>query len=123
MSFKLFACAMAIAAVALPSLALADDPNDPTMRSKAARERDHQMIRELNRDMLAQVQARDAHYAAGWQAYRDAPRAQADYRQRLAAYERDRQNFSAQRRRYDQAMANWRRNAAACRAGDYTACD
>src|SRR3569833_4412617 len=47
MSFKLFACAMAIAAVALPSLALADAPNDPTMRSKAARERDHQMIREL----------------------------------------------------------------------------
>lgn len=123
MSFKLFACAMAIAAVTLPSSAPADDPHDPAMQSKAAREKDHEMIRELNRDMLAQVQARDARYAAGWQAYRDAPKAQADYRERLSAYQRDRENFAAQRRRYDQDMARWRRNAAACRAGDYSACD
>jgi hypothetical protein len=123
MSFKLLAGAMAIAAATLPSVALADDPRDPTMQNEQARERDRAMIRALNRDMLAQVQQRDAKYSANWQAYRDAPKAQAEYRERLAAYERDRASYAAERKRYEQARATWQRNVAACRAGDYAACE
>jgi hypothetical protein len=122
MSFKLLAGAMVIAAATLPSVALADDPLDPKMQSEAARERDRAMIRKLNRDMLEQVQARDAQYAAGWQAYREQPRVQAEYRQRLAAYERELERGAAERRRYEREMAEWRRKDAACRAGHYAAC-
>ena len=123
MSLKLLAGAAALAAATLPSVALADDPRDPTMQSEEARERDAAMIRKLNRDMLAQVQARDARYAADWQAYREAPKMQAEYRERLAAYERDRTSFAAEQRRYQQARAKWERDVAACRGGDYAACE
>jgi Skp family chaperone for outer membrane proteins len=123
MSFKLLAGAFALAAATLPSVALADDPRDPAMMSAEARARDAAMIRKLNRDMLAQVQARDASYAKNWQAYRDAPKAQAEYRKQMAAYERDRASFAAERKRYEQARAKWERDVAACRAGDYSACD
>jgi hypothetical protein len=64
------ALALAVAAVvATPSLA--DDPNDPTMRSAAARARDAAIIRKLNQDQLRYVQQRDAKYAAGNAASRD----------------------------------------------------
>lgn len=122
MNLKLLAGALAFAAATLPSAALADDPLDPKMQSEAARERDRAMIRKLNQDMLAQVQARDAGYAAGWKAFREQPRVQAEYRARLAAYEREMQAAAAERRRYEEEMAEWRRKDAACRAGDYAAC-
>lgn len=122
MSFKLLAGVIVIAAAALPSAALADDPLDPTMRSEQAREQDRAMIRKLNQDMLAQVQARDAGYAAGWKAYREAPRLQAEYRERLAAYQREVERSAAERRRYERDMAEWRRKDAACRAGNHAAC-
>lgn len=54
MSSKLFAWA-ALAAVLVPTVAAADDPNDPTMRSAAARARDHAIIRQLNLQELARV--------------------------------------------------------------------
>jgi hypothetical protein len=123
MSFKLLSGAIALAAFALPGVALADDPLDPKMRTEAARERDRARIRELNRDMLAQVEARDAKFAANWQAYREAPKAQEEYRRRLAAYQSDQDSYAADRKRYEQAMADWKRNVTACRAGEYAACE
>jgi len=108
---------------AFPGLAAADDPFDPEMQTEEARERDRAMIRKLNRDMLAQVQARDARYAEGWRAYRAAP-AEADrYARRLAAWQRDTESYAEDRRRYEAAMSRWRRAAAACRADNRAACD
>jgi hypothetical protein len=122
MNLKLLAGALAFA-VALPSPALADDPLDPRMQSEAARERDRMMIRKLNQDMLAQVEARDAKFAAQWQAHRDAPKAQEEYRRQLSAYQSGQDAYAADRKRYEQAMADWKRNVAACKAGDYAACE
>ncbi len=59
-----------LASAAISAPALADDPNDPTMRSKAARDRDREIIRQLNLKELERVRARDAGYAEGWAAYR-----------------------------------------------------
>ena len=110
MRLTVFAGALALAATAVPGMALADDPLDPEMQTEEARERDREMIRKLNRDMLAQVQARDALYAAGWRAYREMPQAQADYHRRLAAYHREQDRYAEDRRRYEQAMADWRQD-------------
>ena len=49
-----FVCVALVAAL-LPAAALADDPNDPAMRSADARARDHAMIQKLNQDELAMV--------------------------------------------------------------------
>ena len=113
----------------LSSAARADDPNDPTMRSAAARARDHAMIRQLNLNELARTRARDARYAGGWEAYRQVggsdPRTsnrgahyvpEAEYAQASEGYAHDREQ-------YERRMAKWRRAVAACRAGDYDACD
>ncbi|GAC1405578.1 MAG: hypothetical protein NVSMB69_04620 [Novosphingobium sp.] len=107
----------------VPSVARADDPNDPTMRSAAARARDHAMIRQLNLNELARTRARDARYAGGWEAYREAGGSnrgaryvpEAEYAQASEGYARDRDQ-------YERRMAEWRRAVAACRAGDYDAC-
>ncbi len=101
----------------MPAAALADDPNDPAMRSAAARAQDKEEIRQLNLRQLEAVRERDARYAKGWSEYRSAQadggkshdHANADYAKRRAEYERE--------------MAAWRRAVAACRAGDYSACD
>lgn len=69
-SLTLAGCAV-LASMAMSAPALADDPNDPSMRSKAARDRDREIIRRLNLEQLAKVRARDAQYAKGWAAYRD----------------------------------------------------
>ena len=96
----------AIAGAMIPAALHADDPRDPSMRSAEARARDRAIIRQLNRNELAQVRRRDARYA---QQARASDRAMADYAQRRAQHDRD--------------MAAWRRAVAACRAGDYSACD
>ena len=118
MRVKTLLCAALIAAT-MPSVARADDPNDPTMRSAAARARDHAMIRQLNLNELARTRARDARYADGWAAYREAGSARyvpdGEYEQASAGYARD-------RAAYEHRMAEWRRAVAACRAGDYDAC-
>lgn len=80
---------------------LADDPNDPAMRSAAARERDRAIIRRLNQQELARVRARDAKYAEGWQAYREAP---------------------ARRAEYERKMAEWRRAVRLCNSGRHEYC-
>ena len=101
MKLKLFAGALALGAVAVSSAAYADDPNDPSMRSAAARARDKAIIRKLNLDQAAYVKARDARQAAGWRAYREQPA-------RQAAYERK--------------MAEWRRAVRLCESGQYEYC-
>jgi hypothetical protein len=61
----------ALSVVALSAPAIADDPNDPAMRTAAARAKDKARIRQLNLQELERVRARDAAYAKDWQAYRD----------------------------------------------------
>ncbi len=77
------------------SAAQADDPHDPSMRSAAARARDHAIIRRMNLRELAKVRKRDAEFV---------------------------RREHSRRARYEQEMAAWRRAVAACRAGDYRYC-
>lgn len=51
--------------------AAADDPRDPTMQSREARERDREIIRRLNLEQLEYVRKRDAQYAKGWKATKE----------------------------------------------------
>lgn len=111
--------ALAITLAAMPAAAWADDPNDPEMQTKAARAADSAKIRQMNNDMLAQVTARDAEYA---RVNRESKRKVAEYQRRLSAYHDEQARYAADRRNYEQAMADWRRNTAACNAGDYSAC-
>ncbi len=114
MKFTGFSGAIALAVLLMPALAVADDPNDPAMRSPAARARDHEMIRQLNLGQLAKVRARDAGYAEGWAQYRDGgsgggqSSSNADYARARFDYERQ--------------MADWRYAVAACRDGRYDYC-
>lgn len=101
MKLKLFAGALALGSIAMSSPVLADDPNDPSMRSAAARARDKAIIRQLNLDQAAHVKARDARQAQGWQAYKSYPAAQ-------AAHERK--------------MAEWRRAVRLCESGHHQYC-
>ena len=122
MRVKAIVCAALVAAF-MPSAARADDPNDPTMRSAAARARDHAMIRQLNLNELARTRARDARYADGWQVYRQS--SGSDKRARYvpeAEYAQAAQGYARDRAQYEQRMAAWRRAVAACRAGDYDTC-
>ncbi|MCJ2178872.1 hypothetical protein [Novosphingobium album (ex Hu et al. 2023)] len=112
-------CALAFAA-ALGSAAFvstparADDPKDPSMRTAEARARDKAIIKKLNEDQLAYVRKRDAEYAKGWNAYREA--------QSGNHYEADQRAYEDAHRDYESAMASWRNDVAACRAGYYERC-
>lgn len=105
-----------LAAALVPSVARADDPNDPAMRTRAARERDRAQIRQMNRNQLAYVQRRDAGYARDWAAWRNA-------QGNSTSADDSRSDYARQRAQYQRDMANWRRQVAACRAGDYSACN
>ena len=122
MKFARSIAAFALAAAPMPAAALADDPNDPAMRDPRARARDAEQIRKLNRDMLDQVQQRDAQYSQGWQAYRDYPQRQAEYQAALAAHQRTVQQFSDNRANYEARMAEWRRAVDLCRSGHHEYC-
>jgi len=125
-----------LAAAMVPGYAMADDPNDPAMRSAAARARDRAIIRQLNRDQLAYVQKRDAGYAQGWQNYREGQggaqgrtqaRAQSDYEDTAydaPAYDarRDGAAYEQSRRQYEQDLAAWRHAVSQCRQGNYAYC-
>lgn len=115
MRVAIILCAAAVAAI-MPAVVHADDPNDPTMRSAAARARDRAIIRQLNRDELARVSRRDAGYAEGWRAWRQGGARSEDHQRAVADYAR-------RREQYDRDMADWRRAVARCRAGDYSACE
>ena len=133
-AYQLF-CA-AIVATMIPSMALADDPRDPTMRSAAARARDSETTRQLNLAAGALVRERDARQMHQMQGWRDAPaddgyeaaaqdyaaRAQ-DYTARSQNHERDMSDYARNRARYERDMAAWRHAVAACGDGDYAACD
>ncbi|HKR92487.1 hypothetical protein [Novosphingobium sp.] len=120
---------LGIAAPLISTPALADDPNDPEMASSAARARDRAIIRKLNEDQLAYVRERDARYAQGWDDYRRASsdrdgEAYADDptpRKRRGA-PRDDDGYASANSEYQAAMAEWREDVAACRAGYYEHC-
>ncbi|RZJ99466.1 MAG: hypothetical protein EOO76_15345 [Novosphingobium sp.] len=125
MKFGWLICAPLLAAV-VPAAVLADDPKDPAMRGSAARQRDREIIRQLNLQQLAHVRERDARYAEGWRAWRgseDHADAASNYSAQSRAHERDRADYAEERARYDRQVAAWRRAVQACRAGDYSACD
>lgn len=100
-------CALIMSAALLPAAAHADDPNDVSMRSPAARARDRAIIRRMNQDQLAYVRKRDA---GRMQAFHDA-RAGRDAR------------YADARADYQRKMAAWRHAVAACKAGRWEYCD
>ncbi|WP_246543231.1 hypothetical protein [Novosphingobium profundi] len=129
--------ALAVLVSVLAAPALADDPKDPAMRSRAAREADAAEIRRLNREEAAYVQQRDARYAQGWQDWRDARDARGGYQSRSgsnyaqdmrdhdagrSAADDDRRSYARARADYEAAMAEWRHDVSACRAGYYEHC-
>lgn len=115
-----FVC-VALSASLLPAAALADNPNDPSMRNPAALARDREGTRKLNLAALRDVRAREARGELGW---RPAPaRERADYADGSYDYRQASADYARDRARYERDMANWRRAVAACRAGDYSACD
>ncbi len=116
--------ALALTTSFVSSVALADDPNDPDMRDPRARARDRQIIRQLNIDELAHVRRRDAGYAAGWKAYREAKNGGgADYARARADNDRQRAGYNREQARHEQEMTAWRRAVSMCRAGHYEYCD
>jgi hypothetical protein len=117
MRVQSFICAAIVAAM-MPVVARADDPNDPAMRSAAARARDREMTRQLNLEEIARVRQRDARYTQG----RRAARASGSYAAHSRDHERAMANYARNRVQYEREMAAWRRAVAACRAGDYSAC-
>lgn len=116
----------AIAASMMPVAALADDPNDPTMRSAAARAHDRETIRQMNLEQLAKVRKRDAGYAEGWSGWRRTGGNRTDangaYAERSRDYEHSMADYARERARYERQMSAWRRAVAACRDGEYDAC-
>ena len=132
--------ALAFAIALVPSAAMADDPNDPDMRDPRNRARDRAIIKQMNLDQLAHVRARDARYAEGWKAYREAQngggsnadysqaraegnRERTEYARDRARHEQDRARHEQDRARHEQDMAAWRRAVAKCRAGHHEYCD
>jgi hypothetical protein len=115
----------AVVAASIPAAAMADDPKDPTMRSAAARARDHETIRQMNLQELARVQHRDARYAEGWRAWRAGKsdsRGTSNYAAQSHEYERNMAAYSNARAQYERQMARWHERVEACNAGDYSAC-
>lgn len=55
MNVRMVCGALALGLMAVPGVALADDPYDPSMRTQGARERDRAIIRKLNQQELARV--------------------------------------------------------------------
>ena len=114
-SHRLFAGAAALVVMFVSTAALADDPNDPSMRDPRNRARDRAIIRQLNVDQLAYVRARDARYAEGWRAHRELPERRAEHAREVSRYDRERDQ-------YERDMAAWRRDVAECRAGNTRRC-
>lgn len=107
--------ALALSFGALTTSAMADDPRDPTMTPEAIA-RDRETIRRLNNEQLAYVRERDAQYAQGWRDYAAANgRGSVDKSPSQRAY-------ADARRDYERRLAEWRKDVAACRAGDYDRC-
>lgn len=113
-----------LAATPLSAPVFADDPKDPAMRSAAARARDREIIRQLNLRQLAEVRERDARYAEGWRRARERNGSTDEaYSAGLRDHESAMDDYARKRARYEREMAQWRRDVAACREGQYSACD
>ncbi|QKR98861.1 hypothetical protein F9288_03750 [Sphingomonas sp. CL5.1] len=106
---------IAIVATMLPAIAHADDPRDAAMRDAAARAHDSEMTRQLN--LKAGVAAR----ATGQR--RTVLAGGGDYAAAMRAHDDEMARYARNRARYEHDMAEWRRAVAACRTGDYSACD
>ncbi|MGV3511446.1 MAG: hypothetical protein ACO1OX_05515 [Novosphingobium sp.] len=116
MNVRVIFGAVALGVLAVPGVAMADDPYDPQMQTKAARERDRAIIRKLNQQELARVRERDARYAQDWAAWRE-------HNERSGNARRDAdRDYADARNDYEQRMAEWRRAVAACREGRYEYC-
>jgi hypothetical protein len=112
----------AIVAAMVPAVAFADDPRDPAMRNAEARARDSAITRELNRQENARVLER----GVTWRVVRGGrgdEDSDGDYAAAAQDHERDMAEYRRSRSQYERDMADWRRAVAACRAGDYAACD
>lgn len=94
----IFGIGLALASVAIPTAALADDPNDPAMRNRAARAKDAAITRQLNANAYAHVRDRDA------------------------GYDREAAASHAARADYERRMAAWRRAVELCRQGHTDHC-
>lgn len=122
---------LALSAQAFSGTARADDPNDRMSPEDIAR--DAAIIRKLNRDQLDYVRKRDAQYASGWKAYRDNHGGddsgeqdyadEDDYQASQREYAGQSRAYAQARRDYEADLAQWRRDVAACRAGDYSRCE
>ncbi len=112
----------AVVAATMPVTALADDPHDPAMRNAAARARDSEMTRELNRRENERVVKTGVRW---WSIQPDGSRVpgEGDYATAMRDYELKMAQYDRDRARYNREMADWRRAVAACQAGDYAACD
>lgn len=97
------AFALLVAIAAIPTAASADDPRDPAMQTREARERDREIIRQLNQQQLDYVTRRDAEYAKDWEATRQ--------------YEKDMEQYRRDMARYEREMAEWRHAVKMCEAG------
>jgi hypothetical protein len=114
----------AIVATMVPAMALADDPRDPTMRHAAARARDSETTRQLNLEAGAIVRERDARNMQGWRTAGSGYAADSDtYAARAQDHDRAMTDYARDRSQYERDMAAWHRAVAACRDGDYAACD
>lgn len=99
----------AVVALVLSSTASADDPNEKLSPQELALDR--ATVRRLNNEQLASVRQRDARYAMGWRAY-DSQHGSSSKQVKYAQAQRQ----------YEADLARWRRDVAACRAGDYSRC-
>jgi hypothetical protein len=105
-SMKSICVALALLACAPPALASAIEDD--------AHREDRERTQELNRRAAAAIARRDAVLPAR----RDA--AGVD---REGAYDADEADYRAARAQYERDLAHWRRRAAACRQGDWDACE
>ena len=119
----LLICAALFAA--MPATAWADDPNDPAMRRADAMARDREMTRQLNLQELARVRQRDARSTKVAREARVSGSYAADeeYAARSRAYDSAMANYADDRAKYEREKDEWRQAVAACRAGDFAACD
>ena len=78
MKSRIVSGALALGFAIVSPAALADDPNDPAMRTAAARARDREIIRQLNLAELRKVRARDARQAQQWRIWREWQRTHGD---------------------------------------------
>lgn len=115
MKNRILFAAIAVSMLSTAAPALADDPNDPDMQTRAAREADAAIIRQLNLEQAAYVRERDARLYEENRAYREQPAREAEYRRDLDRYERSRSEYEAE-------LEAWRRAVRLCRDGYYEYC-